>query len=69
MNPEAWTDVRRYNYDANVFPGMALPANHNIDLNGNWIQRGAYPDSEVSRNGDVATQNFKNLDAKMWIFN
>jgi len=69
MNPEAWTDVRRYNYDANVFPGMALPANHNIDLNGNWIQRGAYPDSEVSRNSDVATQNFKNLDAKMWIFN
>ncbi len=69
MNPEVWNDIRRYNYDSNIFTGLILPANHNQDLNGNWIQRGAYPDSEVSRNGEVATQNFKTLDTKMWIFN
>lgn len=68
LNPEAWNDVRRYDYSSQIFPGLALPANHNADLNGNWIQRGAYPDSELSRNSEEATKNFKTLDTKMWIF-
>jgi hypothetical protein len=69
LNPEAWTDLRRYDYSNTVIPGLALPANHNPDLKGKWIQRGSYPTSETSRNSAVATQNFKDLDAKMWIFN
>lgn len=69
LNPEAWNDVRRYDYNSDIFPGMELPANHNPDLNGQWIQRGFYPDSETTRNSEVATANFKNLDVKMWIFN
>ena len=69
LNPEAWTDLRRYDYSNTVLPGLVLPANHNPDLKGKWIQRGIYPTSETSRNSVVATQNFKDLDAKMWIFN
>lgn len=69
LNPEAWTDVRRYDYSNTILPGLTLPANHNPDLKGKWIQRGAYPTSETSRNSAVATQNFRDLDAKMWIFN
>lgn len=69
LNPEAWTDLRRYDYSNTVISGLTLPANHNPDLKGKWIQRAAYPTSETSRNSAVATQNFRDLDAKMWIFN
>jgi len=69
LNPETWVDVRRYNQSNTVYPGLTLPANHNPDLKGQWIQRGAYPTSETSRNSAVATQNFKALDVKMWLFN
>lgn len=69
LNPEVWTDLRRYDYNTSVLPGLALPANHNPELNGKWIQRALYPSSEISRNSAVATQNFKNLEVKMWMFN
>jgi hypothetical protein len=69
LNPEAWTDLRRYDYNNTILPGLSLPANHNPDLKGKWIQRAAYPTSETSRNSAVATQNFRDLDVKMWIFN
>jgi hypothetical protein len=69
LNPEAWTDLRRYDYSNTIISGLTLPANHNPDLKGKWIQRAAYPTSETSRNSAVATQNFRDLDAKMWIFN
>jgi hypothetical protein len=69
LNPEAWNDLRRYDYSSNIIPGLDLPELHNPDLKGKWIQRGHYPDSEASRNSKVATENFKELDAKMWIFN
>jgi hypothetical protein len=69
LNPEAWTDLRRYDYSNTILPGLSLPANHNPDLKGKWIQRAAYPTSETSRNSANATQNFRDLDVKMWIFN
>jgi hypothetical protein len=48
LHPEAWTDARRFNYQ---YEDMTLPANHNPELNGQFIRRLAYPDSETSRNG------------------
>lgn len=68
LNPEAWNDLRRYDYRSDILPGLALPANHNPDLNGQWIQRGHYPDSEAARNADNVARNTKDLTAKMWIF-
>lgn len=47
LNPEAWVDARRYDYQ---YEDMELPANHNPDLNGQFIRRLAYPDSETNRN-------------------
>ena len=49
LNPEAWVDARRYDYN---YENFDLPANVNPDLNGMFIRRLAYPDSEVSRNGN-----------------
>lgn len=47
LNPEAWVDARRYDYQ---YEGMELPANHNPALGGEWIRRLDYPDTEYSRN-------------------
>ncbi|MCH4824050.1 SusD/RagB family nutrient-binding outer membrane lipoprotein [Gramella lutea] len=49
LNPEAWVDARRYDYGYEDFD---LPENLNPDLGGMFIRRLAYPDSEVSRNGN-----------------
>lgn len=68
LNPEAWNDLRRYDYSDTILPGLALPANHNPDLGGQWIQRGHYPDSEAARNADNVARNTKDLNVKMWIF-
>ena len=48
LNPEAWVDARRHDYD---YENFDLPVNLNPNLNGMFIRRLAYPDSEVSRNG------------------
>lgn len=48
LHPETWNDARRFDYG---YKDMTLPANLNPNLNGNFIRRLAYPDSEVSRNG------------------
>jgi len=48
LHPEAWVDARRYDYQ---YEGFDLPENLNPDLNGQFIRRLAYPDSERSRNG------------------
>lgn len=48
LHPEAWNDARRYDYQ---YKDMTLPANLNSGLNGQYIRRLPYPDSETSRNG------------------
>lgn len=53
LHPETWNDARRYDY---AYKDMTLPANLNPNLNGEYIRRLAYPDSEVSRNGNNVPQ-------------
>ncbi|MGM0945217.1 MAG: SusD/RagB family nutrient-binding outer membrane lipoprotein [Bacteroidota bacterium] len=53
LHPETWNDARRFDY---AYKDMTLPENLNPNLNGNFIRRLAYPDSEVSRNGDNVPQ-------------
>jgi hypothetical protein len=47
LHPETWNDARRFNYQ---YEDMSLPDNHNPELNGEFIRRQIYPDSETSRN-------------------
>lgn len=47
LHPEAWVDARRYDYQ---YDDMEVPENLNPDLNGNFIRRLIYPDSETQRN-------------------
>jgi len=68
LNPEVWTDMRRYDYSTNVYRNLALPENLSPDLQGRWIQRMSYPSSENSRNTEVARANFKAINVPMWMF-
>lgn len=49
LHPEAWVDARRYDYQ---YEDMEIPANHNPSLNGEFIRRLIYPESETQRNSD-----------------
>lgn len=49
LHPETWNDARRFDYQ---YTDMTLPANHNPNLNGQFIRRLIYPDSETSRNSE-----------------
>ncbi|MEN7548121.1 SusD/RagB family nutrient-binding outer membrane lipoprotein [Rapidithrix thailandica] len=66
LHPEAWIDVRRYNYNPDVFHSMTLPENHNPDLNGNFLQRASYPFDELSRNSGEVDKNTKEIGSRMW---
>lgn len=48
LNPEAWVDARRFDYQ---YEDFTVPQNLNPDLNGEFLRRLGYPDSEISRNG------------------
>ncbi|MDG1276099.1 MAG: SusD/RagB family nutrient-binding outer membrane lipoprotein [Algoriphagus sp.] len=48
LHPESWNDARRFDYN---YKNFSPPANLNPNLGGNLIRRLAYPDSEISRNG------------------
>ncbi|MCW9708548.1 SusD/RagB family nutrient-binding outer membrane lipoprotein [Fodinibius salsisoli] len=49
LHPEAWVDARRYDYQ---YEDMEVPANLNPALNGQFIRRLSYPDSETQRNSE-----------------
>lgn len=65
LNPEAWTDMRRYDYNPNLFRGISLPLNQNTEMNGNYIRRALYPLDEVSRN-PKAQASLKLMTDKVW---
>lgn len=61
LQPEAWTDARRFNYQ---YPDFDLPYHVNPDLNGNFIQRILYPNSELTRNEDNVPD--VQMQEKLW---
>ncbi|HZJ19126.1 MAG TPA: SusD/RagB family nutrient-binding outer membrane lipoprotein [Pricia sp.] len=62
LHPEAWNDARRFDYQ---YKDMTLPANLNTGLNGQYIRRLPYPDSETSRNGQNVS-SVSLLDRIFW---
>ena len=69
LNPETYNDYRRYDFNDQIFNGLALPASHNPELNGNWIQRAVYPSSELSRNEAEVGDAQKGIATPMWFYN
>jgi hypothetical protein len=62
LNPEAWNDARRFDYQ---YVGFELPANQNPELNGQMLRRVRYPDSEFQRNALKVPQKTM-LDRIFW---
>lgn len=65
LNPEAWVDVRRYDYNSNLFRGIDVPIQQNPELGGNFIRRAIYPQEELTRNPN-AQKYVKPLGEKLW---
>ena len=65
LHPEAWVDVRRYDYNPAIFKGMALPASQAAAMAGQWIRRSGLPNEELSRNPN-ARLSIKPLTEKVW---
>jgi len=54
LHPEIWTDLRRYDYDATVYPDLDFPQDRVSDIPaGEWPRRAVYPGSEVNRNPNI----------------
>lgn len=66
LNPEAWTDVRRYQYSSTIYQGMSKPVNYNEALGGEFIRRVLYPNEEINRNTTEITDHIKPMQTKMW---
>ncbi len=65
LQMETWTDMRRYQYDAAIYPGLKKPYKN---LLGNvFVQRGKYADNEPGRNPNVP--KIADQAQKLWLFN
>jgi hypothetical protein len=64
LHPEAWTDVRRYQYSGILYKGMTLP--EESKLGDQFIQRVLYPLDEVNRNNTSVSPHVKSMDTNMW---
>lgn len=65
LNNEAWTDMRRYDYNASLFRGVAVPMNQNLELAGSFIRRSLYPQDELNRNPSAQAE-VVGLAEKVW---
>lgn len=66
LHPEVWTDMRRYDYNDQVYKDLALPVAHNPFLEGRWVRRVRYPDSEYSRNDVNVQEVTKDVSTRLW---
>ncbi len=61
---ETWTDLRRYEYDPNIYLNLSQPLVNRLgDV---WVQRGNYPDNEPGRN--TSLPRVGNQAEKLWLF-
>lgn len=65
LHPEAWVDVRRYDYNPAIYRGMTLPLNQAPAMGGQFIRRSGFPLDEVNRNPNIKDA-VQPLNAKMW---
>jgi hypothetical protein len=65
LQMESWTDMRRYQYDTNVYKGLTKPFRNNLP-GAPWVQRGNYSNTEFGVNPNVP-QNVTQT-TKIWLF-
>ncbi len=65
LNPEVFTDLRRYDFSTDVYKGLALPANQDPAVNHSWFRRAIYPVSELSKNPNLA-ESWQSVVTPVW---
>ncbi len=63
LNPEVFTDMRRYDFSVDVYKDLALPIDQDPEMAGKWPRRMIYPTSEVEKNSNISQVNFW---SKVW---
>ncbi len=59
LNPEIFTDLRRYDFSTTIYPTFDFPVNRNPDMPaGEWPRRAIYPSDEVDMNSHINQVNF-----------
>ncbi len=66
LNAESFVDLRRYDFDPNVFIGLELPVNHEETLNGQWARRAQYPSTEETRNREAVESARQPSNVGVW---
>lgn len=67
LNPETFTDFRRYDFSDQVFKGLALSLdNAESEFPGEWFVRLTYPGSEATRNPENVAANQKSPTTPVW---
>jgi len=64
LSTEIFTDLRRYDFSTDVYPGLDFPLNRNPDIPaGEWPRRAVYPFSEPDLNANIKQVKFWD---RMW---
>jgi len=67
LNPEVFSDLRRYNFSTDVFKDFSLPVDNAAGAYpGEWFLRAQYPNSEEVRNPDNVNANKQEPTVPVW---
>lgn len=68
LNPETFTDFRRYDFSDDVFKGLKIreEKDASVDYAGKWFLRASYPSTELNRNRTVVEANKKSPITPVW---
>lgn len=67
LNPETFSDFRRYDFSTDVYKGLTLPLdNADSEFPGEWLVRFNYPTSERDRNLENVVANQQSPTTPVW---
>ena len=66
LNPETFTDYRRYDFSTNAFKNLKIPVNTDPVNGGKWMRRIVYSTNERSANAANYSANFKPMITPVW---
>jgi hypothetical protein len=66
LNPETFTDYRRYDFSTNAFKNLTIPVNTDPVNGGKWMRRIVYSTNERSSNAANYNLNFKPMTTGVW---
>ncbi|MBP6460674.1 MAG: SusD/RagB family nutrient-binding outer membrane lipoprotein [Crocinitomicaceae bacterium] len=66
LNPETFTDYRRYDFSTNAFKNLKIPVNTDPVNGGKWMRRIVYSTNERSANAANYSANFKPMVTPVW---